>query len=133
MLFSLPHSHAQQLIVGKIIGAEDTAVNCAVISLLNTADSTTLRSATSNEKGEFTLKNDTQVTFLQITSVGYDTLVIPVPNTRDGGPTGLGKIDMGTIVLQKAIEATRHCRLAHFWHNLFHRNMQDGEKDTLNK
>ncbi|MBR3723904.1 MAG: outer membrane beta-barrel protein [Bacteroidales bacterium] len=92
--------HGQQLVTGKLISDKDgKPVMYANVAMLRADDSTFLRGTITDDKGIYTLKNDTIPTVLRFSAMGYATLFEAVPNTLYGGPTGLGKIDMGTTTL----------------------------------
>ena len=91
---------AQHIVTGKLINEKDRQpVMYANIAMLRADDSTFVRGTVTDDKGVYSLNNDTVATVLRISAMGYGTVFVAVPNTRDGGPTGLGKIDMGTTVL----------------------------------
>ena len=91
---------AQQIVTGKLINDKDKQpVMYANVAMLRADDSTFLRGTITDDTGVYSIKNDTVATILRVSAMGYATVFVSVPNTRDGGPTGLGKIDMGTTVL----------------------------------
>ena len=93
---------AQQIVTGKLISDKDKQpVMYANVAMLRADDSTFVRGTVTDDKGIYSLKNDTVATVLRISAMGYGTVFVDVPNTRDGGPTGLAKIDMGTTVLKE--------------------------------
>ena len=92
---------AQQLVTGILKGKDGQPVMYANVAMLRADDSTFIRGTVTDQQGIYTLKNDTVATILRYSAMGYATLFNAVPNTRDGGPTGLGKIDMGTTTLSE--------------------------------
>lgn len=92
---------AQQLVTGILKGKDGQPVMYANVAMLRADDSTFIRGTVTDQQGVYTLKNDTVATILRYSAMGYATLFNAVPNTRDGGPTGLGKIDMGTTTLSE--------------------------------
>jgi hypothetical protein len=120
---------AQQIVTGKLQSAKDKQpIPFANIAMMRATDTTFLRGVITDEQGVFSIKNDTLATVLRLSAVGYETRFVAVPNTRDGGPTGLGKIDMGTLVMQEGamlldvVEVTEKRPLY----------TVDGEKDLYN-
>lgn len=90
----------QQIVTGKLTSDKDgKPVMYANVAMLRADDSTFLRGTITDDKGVYSIKNDTLPTILRFSAMGFATVFEPVPNTRDGGPTGLGKIDMGTTAL----------------------------------
>lgn len=114
---------AQDLVVGTIVEPEQRQpIANAQICLMHTSDSSQVRTATSDDQGWFKIKNDTRPTYLMIVAQGYDTLYIGVPSTRDQGPTGLGKLEMGTLVLPLHLPEPKHdlcTRIRQWWHKHF--------------
>ena len=95
-------SHAQMIVTGKLQSAKDKQpIPFANIAMMRATDTTFLRGVITDEQGVFSIKNDTIATVLRLSAMGYETRFVAVPNTRDGGPTGLGKIDMGTLVMHE--------------------------------
>ncbi|MBR6991785.1 MAG: carboxypeptidase-like regulatory domain-containing protein, partial [Bacteroidales bacterium] len=95
-------SHAQMIVTGKLQSAKDKQpIPYANIAMMRATDTTFLRGVITDEQGVFSIKNDTIATVLRLSAMGYETRFVAVPNTRDGGPTGLGKIDMGTLVMHE--------------------------------
>ena len=93
---------AQQIVTGKLQSAKDKQpIPFANIAMMRATDTTFLRGVITDEQGVFSIKNDTLATVLRLSAMGYETQFVAVPNTRDGGPTGLGKIDMGTLVMHE--------------------------------
>ncbi|MBQ6070054.1 MAG: outer membrane beta-barrel protein [Bacteroidales bacterium] len=93
---------AQQLVVGKLLSAKDNQpIPFANIAMMSASDTTFLRGVVTDDQGAFKINNDTIATLLRLSAMGYETQFVAVPNTRDGGPTGLGKIDMGTLVMHE--------------------------------
>lgn len=102
MLAMSGNSHAQQIVTGKLQSAKDKQpISFANIAMMRATDTTFLRGVITDEQGVFSIKNDTIATVLRLSAVGYETRFVAVPNTRDGGPTGLGKIDMGTLMMHE--------------------------------
>ena len=96
------NGYAQYIVTGKLQSAKDKQpIPYANIAMMRATDTTFLRGAITDEQGVFSINNDTIATVLRLSAVGYETRFVAVPNTRDGGPTGLGKIDMGTLVMQE--------------------------------
>lgn len=93
--------NAQHLVTGILKGKDGQPVMYANVAMLRADDSTFIRGTVTDQQGVYTLKNDTVATILRYSAMGYATLFEAVPNTRDGGPTGLGKIDMGTTTLSE--------------------------------
>ncbi|MBQ9865062.1 MAG: outer membrane beta-barrel protein [Bacteroidales bacterium] len=95
-------SNAQYVVTGQLLSAKDKQpIPFANIAMMRASDSTFLRGVITDDKGVFNINNDTIATVLRISAMGYETQFLAVPNTRDGGPTGLGKIDMGSIVMHE--------------------------------
>lgn len=93
---------AQQLVVGKLLSAKDNQpIPFANIAMMSASDTTFLRGVVTDDQGAFKINNDTIATLLRLSAMGYETQFVAVPNTRDGGPTGLGKIDMGIITMHE--------------------------------
>lgn len=93
---------AQYVVTGRLQNVKDKQpVPFANIAMMRASDTTFLRGVTSNDKGVFNIDNDTVATVLRISAMGFETRFIAVPNTRNGGPTGLGKIDMGIIEMSE--------------------------------
>ena len=93
---------AQYIVTGKLISSKDKqALPYANVTMLRAADSTFLRGVISDDKGIFNIDNDTVPTLLRLSAMGYETQFVAVPATRNGGPTGLWKIDMGTIAMDE--------------------------------
>ena len=93
---------AQQVVTGKLQSAKDSQpIPFANIAMMRASDTTFMRGVITDEQGVFNISNDTLPTVLRLSAMGYETQFVEVPNTRDGGPTGLGKIDMGTIVMHE--------------------------------
>lgn len=102
MLAMNGNSHAQQIVTGKLQSAKDKQpISFANIAMMRATDTTFLRGVITDEQGVFNINNDTVATVLRLSAVGYETRFVAVPNTRDGGPTGLGKIDMGTLMMHE--------------------------------
>ena len=96
------NSYAQYVVTGKLQSAKDKQpIPYANIAMMRASDTTFLHGVITDEQGVFNINNDTIATVLRLSAMGYETQFIAVPNTRDGGPTGLGKIDMGTIVMHE--------------------------------
>lgn len=92
----------QHVVTGKMVSNKDKQpLMYANVAMLRAEDSTFVRGTVTDEKGVFSLKNDTVPTVLRLSAMGYGTIFVAVPNTRYGGPTGLGTIDMGTIELSE--------------------------------
>ena len=92
----------QHVVTGKMVSNKDKQpLMYANVAMLRAEDSTFVRGTVTDEKGIFSLKNDTVPTVLRLSAMGYGTIFVAVPNTRYGGPTGLGTIDMGTIELSE--------------------------------
>lgn len=99
----LSFTEAQQLIVGSVADARSgNRIPMAEVVLFSQQDSSLLRQDTTDSQGQFTIANEAFPTFLVVKSEGYEPDTATVPNTRYGGPTGLGKIDMGTLKLVPA-------------------------------
>lgn len=97
---ALSHTEAQQLIIGSVADAHSgNKIAMAEVEFFLQQDSSLIRQDTTDSQGFFTIANDALPTFMIIKSSGYEPYTILVPNTRNGGPTGLGKIDMGTLML----------------------------------
>lgn len=95
-------ANAQPLVVGKLVSAKDKQpVMFANIAMMRSSDSTFLRGTVSDEKGAFTLDNDTIAVFIRISAIGYETTYLPITFTRYGGPTGVGKFDVGTVIMNE--------------------------------
>ena len=95
-------ANAQYVVTGQLLSAKDRQpIPFANIAMMRAADTTFLRGVITDDGGVFNINNDTVATVLRISAMGYETQFLAVPNTRDGGPTGLGKIDMGTIVMHE--------------------------------
>lgn len=93
---------AQYVVTGKLQSAKDKQpIPYANIAMMRATDTSFLRGVITDEQGVFNINNDTVATVLRLSAVGYETRFVAVPNTRDGGPTGLGKIDMGTLVMHE--------------------------------
>ena len=93
---------AQYVVTGKLMSAKDKQpIPYANIAMMRATDTTFLRGVITDEQGVFNINNDTIATVLRLSAMGYETQFVAVPNTRDGGPTGLGKIDMGTLVMHE--------------------------------
>lgn len=102
---------AQFLIVGKILSSnEKKPISEATVRLVRQESRQEMRSAKCDENGCFQLKNDTMPTLLSISAEGFDVTEVSVPATYWDGPTGLGKIEMGEIVLVE--KKAKPCR---FW------------------
>ena len=93
---------AQYVVTGKLMSAKDKQpIPYANIAMMRATDTTFLRGVITDEQGVFNINNDTIATVLRLSAMGYETQFVAVPNTRDGGPTGLGKIDMGTLTMHE--------------------------------
>ena len=93
-------ANAQYVVTGKLQSGKDKQpLPFANIAMMRASDSTFIRGVITDENGVFNINNDTLPTVLRLSAMGYETQFVAVPNTRDGGPTGLGKIDMGTILM----------------------------------
>lgn len=92
------HIFAQQTITGTLKGKDSQPVMYANIAMLRADDSTFVRGTVSDDKGVFTIKNDTAATVLRISAMGYATLFHPVPSPA--APSS-AKIDLGTIELKE--------------------------------
>lgn len=95
-------ANAQYAVTGRLLSAKDNQpIPFANIAMMRASDTTFLRGVITDDQGMFNINNDTLATVLRLSAMGYETQFLAVPNTRDGGPTGLGKIDMGTIVMHE--------------------------------
>lgn len=124
VMLGLSTCHAQDLVIGTVFDpATGQGIPQASISLMRMDDSTLVRETLCNDEGRFQIKNTPFVAYLQITQEGYDTLYVKIPSTRDQGPTGLGKLEMGRLALAQAMPQPKsNCttRFKQWWHNLFH-------------
>lgn len=102
-LFSLAAiAEAQNSVCGRLVSAKDQQpLPYANVAMMRASDTTFLRGEITDEKGQFKISNDTLPTLLRLSAMGYETQFVAVPSTRYGGPTGLGKIEMGDIVMQE--------------------------------
>ena len=120
---------AQQLVTGKLIREKDgQPVMYVNVSMLRASDSTFLRGTVTDDKGVYTIENDTVETMLRISGIGYETEFVAVPATRYGGPTGLGKIDMGVTKMKEGAMLLEQVRVVEK-RPLY---TVDGEKDLYN-
>lgn len=111
-------AHAQLLVVGQLV--KDTTkvpVPEVRVDLLRASDNLLLRSTVTDSLGQFSIANDTAVTFLCLHAEGWESIRLKVPATKYGGPTGLGKIDMGGIRMFEAEppRPIRHCAAGKWW------------------
>ena len=75
---------AQHIVTGKLINEKDRQpVMYANIAMLRADDSTFVRGTVTDDKGVYSLNNDTVATVLRISAMGYGTVFVAVPNTRD--------------------------------------------------
>lgn len=125
LALSAMDAQAQFVVTGTLKSDKDKQpIPYANIAMMRASDSMFLRGVITDDKGTFRIDNDTLATVLRISSMGYETQFVAVPNTRNGGPTGLGVIDMGTIMMHEGamllITETRPLYTV------------DGEKDLYN-
>ena len=87
---------AQGQITGVLKTTDGQPVMFANIVLLRASDSSMVRGTVADDKGHFSLKNDTATALLRVSAIGFARRFIPVPQTT----TKAGKVDMGTIEMK---------------------------------
>ena len=93
---------AQPSVCGRLVSDKDQQpIPFANIAMMRASDTTFLRGVITDEKGLFSIDNDTLPTLLRLSAMGYETQFVAVPSTRDQGPTGKSNFNMGTLVMHE--------------------------------